>query len=117
MADAPIAADVAQLKDLLRQFGSQDDFEAWGRICARLAESRSAATQSGGAWVKCSERMPEESQLIWFVADGRVHRGFFVCGEFVNSGFFSWAANDVSHWMPRAPYPQPPDPPKGDTDG
>jgi len=37
VAKHSVAGDIAQLQDLLRQFGSQDDFEAWGRVCAALA--------------------------------------------------------------------------------
>lgn len=77
------------------------------------AEARIAATQSGGAWVKCSDALPKEKSRVWFFK-GCVRRGYYCSEGFFSEAGMGWAPEAVSHWMP---CDSDPSPPKGDTDG
>lgn len=62
-------------------------------------------------WIKCSKKMPEDTESVFFyrntVKSGRYVGG----GNFAASGY-SRTTNNATHWMPRksgASLPQPPE--------
>ena len=66
-------------------------------------------------WIKCSEMMPDNFDMIIFCA----HNKFVSCGRYcgIKNGHKTWESDEyvywddeVSHWMPL------PDPPKEATD-
>ena len=75
-------------------------------LISELTELR--ALRSERSWIRCSERMPEIGQSVFFVANGETHAGDY--DGYWNEADGYWTLGRVTHWMPCfvEPLPTPP---------
>jgi len=82
-------------------------------VLTLIAELRALRAQAqDGGWIRCSERMPENTERIWFYGNGRVMKGEYREPHFCTSAGFAWDGPELTHWMHRDLEPRRPSPPE-----
>ena len=86
--------------------------KALSALLKEISELREARRSQQSTWVKCSERMPEDTERVWFFANERVLKGEFQGDKFYTSAGFGWNGPEVTHWVHRPLEPARPSPPE-----